>query len=226
MIGRVKVTIDWPLVVSALLLSIYGLAIVYSAGQTDVTTFVALAWKQQLIWFLLGLAGAYAISRASVRMLEWLAVPMYVFTTILLITLIFIGKGAGTAASTKSWLVIGGFRLGQPAELAKLTVVLILGKLLAGRKDAPKSLIELWKPALFVAIPWALIMLQPDLGSGIVFVGIFFAMLFWSGISWRLLLLIASPVVSLILVAAGTGLWGAWFMLLLALVLWYKPYLW
>ena len=226
MIGRVRVKIDWPLVVSALLLSIYGLAIVYSAGQTDVTTFVALAWKQQLIWFLLGLGGAYAISRASVRMLEWLAVPMYVFTTILLITLIFIGKGAGTAASTKSWLVIGGFRLGQPAELAKLTVVLILGKLLAGRKDAPKSLIELWKPAVFVAIPWALIMLQPDLGSGIVFVGIFFAMLFWSGISWRLLLLIASPVVSLILVAAGTGLWGAWFMLLLALVLWYKPYLW
>jgi rod shape determining protein RodA len=218
--------VDWPLVISALLLSVYGLAIVYYAGQTDVRTFVALAWRQQLIWFLLGLAGAYAISRASVRMLEWMAIPMYVFTAILLFSLLFIGKGAGTAASTKSWLVVGGFRLGQPAELAKLTVVLMLGRMLAGSKDPPKSLVELWKPALIVGVPFLLILGQPDLGSAIVFAGIFFAMLFWSGISWRLLLLIASPVISLILTAAGTGLWGAWFLLLLALVLWYKPYMW
>jgi rod shape determining protein RodA len=224
-VARGKVTVDWPLVVSALLLSLYGIAMVYSAGQTDVRTFVALAWRQQLIWFLLGLAGAYAMSRASVRMLEWLAVPMYVFTTVLLVSLLFIGKGAGTAMSTKSWLVIGGFRLGQPSELAKLTVVLMLGKLLAGSREPPKALIELWRPALIVAVPWLLIMAQPDLGSGIVFVGIFFAMLFWSGISWRLLLLIASPVISLIL-TVSTQLWGAWFLLLLALVIWYKPYLW
>ena len=84
---------------------------------------------------------------------------------------------------------------------------------------------DLWKPALAVGIPWLLIMAQPDLGTGIVFVGIFFAMLFWSGISWRLLLLLASPVVSLIL-TVSTKLWGAWFLLLLALVIWYKPYLW
>ncbi len=226
MLVRTKVTVDWPLIVSALLLSLYGLAIVYSAGQTDIPTLVRLAWRQQLVWFLLGLGGAYAMSRASVRMLEWMAVPMYVFTVVLLLSLLFIGGGAGTAASTKSWLVVGGFRLGQPAEFAKLTVVLILARLLAGRKDPPRTLVELWKPAVTVAIPWVLIMLQPDLGSGIVFVGIFFAMLFWAGISWRLLLLIASPVISLILVAAGTGLWGAWFLLLLALVLWYKPYMW
>jgi rod shape determining protein RodA len=222
---RGKVTVDWPLVISALLLSLYGIAIVYSAGQTDIPTYVAKAWKAQFIWFLLGLAGAYAISRASVRMLEWLAVPMYALSTILLVVLIFIGKGAGTAESTKSWLVLGGMRLGQPSELAKLFVVLMLGKLLAGSKEPPKSLVELWKPALVVAVPWVLIMAQPDLGTGIVFIGIFFAMLFWAGISWRLLLLLASPVVSLIL-TVSTQLWGAWFLLLLALVIWYKPYLW
>jgi rod shape determining protein RodA len=222
---RGKVTVDWPLVISALLLSLYGIAIVYSAGQTDIPTYVAKAWKAQFLWFLLGLAGAYAISRASVRMLEWLAVPMYALTTLLLVVLIFIGTGAGTAEGTKSWLVLGGIRLGQPSELAKLTVVLMLGKLLAGSKEPPKSLVELWKPALVVGVPWVLIMAQPDLGTGIVFIGIFFAMLFWSGISWRLLLLIASPVVSLIL-TVSTQLWGAWFLLLLALVIWYKPYLW
>ena len=225
MISRVRVTIDWPLIATALILSMFGIAMVYSAGQTDIRTTAGAAWRAQLMWFLLGIGGAYAISRASVRLLEWMAVPMYAFTTFLLVILIFFGKGAGTAASTKSWLVIGGFRLGQPAELAKLTVVLMLAKVLAGSRDAPKTLVELWRPTLLVAIPWVLIMGQPDLGSGIVFIGIFFAMLFWSGISWRLLLLIASPVVSLIL-TMNTSLWGAWFLLMLALVIWYKPYLW
>jgi rod shape determining protein RodA len=199
---------------------------VYSAGQTDIPIgYVARAWKTQLIWFLLGIGGAYAMSRASVRMLEWMAMPLYAITIIMLVLLLFIGTGAGTAAGVKSWLVIGGIRLGQPAEIAKLTVVLMLGKLLAGSKEAPKSLVDLWKPAIVVGVPWLLIMAQPDLGSGIVFIGIFFAMLFWSGISWRLLILIASPVVSLIL-SVSTTFWAAWFCLLLALVLWYKPYVW
>jgi rod shape determining protein RodA len=224
-VARSRVNVDWPLVISALLLSLYGIAIVYSAGQTDIPTFVARAWRAQLLWFLLALGGAYFMSRASVRMIEWLTVPLYGFTILILVLLLFIGKGAGTAESTKSWLTIGSFRLGQPSEIAKVTVVLMLGKLLAGTKEPPKSLVELWKPALIVGVPWVLIMAQPDLGTGIVFIGIFFAMLFWSGISWRLLVLLASPVVSLIL-TVSTQLWGAWFLLLLALVLWYKPYLW
>ena len=222
---RGRINIDWPLVVSALLLSVYGLAIVYSAGQTDIPTVAATAWKRQIMWFILGIGGAYAISRASVRMLEWLTIPMYVLTIILLFALLFIGTGAGTAESTKSWLTIGGFRIGQPSELAKLTVVLMLGKMLAGTKEAPKTMIELWKPALIVGIPWLLILGAKDLGTSLVFVGIFFAMLFWSGISWRLLILIASPIISLIL-AFNTAWWGAWFLLLLGLVIWYKPYLW
>jgi rod shape determining protein RodA len=223
---RSKVTVDWQLLLSALLLSLYGIAMVYSAGQTDIPTVGATgAWKRQLVWFGLGLGGAFAMSRASVRMLEWLAVPLYAFTIILLVSLLFVGAGAGTAESTRSWLVIGGVRLGQPSELAKLTVVLMLGKILAGSKEPPKTLIELWKPALIVGLPWILVIGQKDLGSSLVFIGIFFAMLFWSGISWRLLMLLASPIISLIL-AFQTEIWGAWFLLLLALVIWYKPYLW
>lgn len=226
--ARQRVTVDWPLVIAALLLSFYGIAIVYSAGQTDIPIagYIRNAWRQQIVWFLLGIGGAYAMSRASVRMIEWMAAPMYIFTTILLVVLIFIGKGAGTAESTKSWLVIGGVRLGQPSEVAKLTVVMMLAKFLASAKHTPRSLADLWAPGLIVGVPFILIIAQKDLGTSLVFVGILFGMLFWSGISWRMLLLLASPVISLMLTAAGTGYWGAWFLLLLALVIWYKPYLW
>lgn len=216
--------IDWPLVVVALLLSTYGISIVYSAGQTDILTSVAKLWRSQIIWFCLSLAVAYGVSRFSVRMLDWLTWPVYGATIAMLLLLLFIGKGAGTAASSKSWLAIGGFRIGQPSELAKITVVLAMAKVLSTFKEPPRSLLELWKPALVVGIPWALIMKQPDLGSGIVFIGFAFAMLFWAGVSWPLLVLVASPVVSLIL-AYNTFYWGAWFLLLIALVLWYKPYM-
>jgi rod shape determining protein RodA len=219
-----RIVADYPLVVIALLLSIFGVAMVYSAGQTDTPTAVERLYKSQIAWLAFGMLGAYGISRSSVRFIEWMTIPAYVFSTVLLLLTLVVGKGAGTAASTKSWLAIGSVRIGQPSELAKVTVVLMLAYVLAARREPPKSLLDLWKPAIIVLIPWAIIMLQPDLGTGIVFIGIFFGMLYWSGVAWPLLLLLASPVVSLIL-SFSTGLWGAWFLVLLALVLYYRPYL-
>ena len=216
---------DWPLVVIALALSVFGIAMVYSAGQTDVqAAYVAGAWKRQLAWFLIALGGAYPASRASPRFLEWAAWPAYVFGLVLLGLTLAFGSGAGTAASVKGWLTIGGVRLGQPAELAKLTTALMLARIMTQRTEAPKSLLDLWKPALVVGAPWLLIMAQPDLGSGLVFIGMFFAVLFWAGVPWQMLVLLASPAISLVL-SFDKYIWGASFFLLLALVAWYRPFL-
>ena len=219
-----RVVTDVPLVAVALLLTAFGIAMVYSAGQTDAPTVAAGLYRRQLVWFGIALVGAYVVSRASMRLVEWMTMPLYLLTLAMLVVTLIIGTGAGTAAGMKGWLTIGGIRLGQPAELAKLAVVLMLARVLAARRDPPKSLLDLWKPALVVGTPWLLVMAQPDLGTGIVFIGIFFTMLYWAGVSAPLLLLVASPAVSLLL-TPSTGLWGAWFLLLIALVLWYKPYL-
>src|SRR5436853_2311801 len=135
---------DWTLVIIALLLSVYGIAMVYSAGQVDpsvMNAFVAGAWKRQLGWFALSLAGGYATSRASARLVEWLAWPGYLFGLFLLAVTLVFGSGAGTAASMKGWLTIAGHRLGQPAELAKPLTALMLARVLAQRTEEPKSLL-------------------------------------------------------------------------------------
>ncbi len=219
-----RIVSDYPLLIAASLLSIFGVAMVYSAGQTDTPTYVANVYRSQMVWTIAGVFIAYGVTRSSVRFIEWMTLPLYLLSIVLLGLTLVIGKGAGTAASTKSWLAIGSHRLGQPSEIAKVTVVLMLARVLAARRDAPRSLLDLWKPALVVGIPWVIIMLQPDLGTGIVFIGIFFGMLYWSGVSWPLLILLGSPAVSLVL-SFSTGLWGAWFFILVALVLWYRPYL-
>ncbi|HWH49961.1 MAG TPA: rod shape-determining protein RodA [Gemmatimonadaceae bacterium] len=220
-----RINVDLPLIIVAVALTIFGLAIVYSAGQTDVPTQATGAWKHQIVWTVVGIIGAYAVSRASVRLIEWSTLPAYALTLALLVALLVgFGSGAGTATSTSGWLTVGGHRLGQPAEVAKLTVVLMLARVLSQNRVAPKSLIELWKPLLVAGVPLVLIVAQGDLGTSIVFAGIVFAMLFWAGVSWQLLVLLASPVISLIL-GFDSRIWGAWFLLLLALVLWYKPFL-
>jgi rod shape determining protein RodA len=213
---------EWPLVALALALTGFGTLMVYSAGQTDVPSFVEGLWRTQLVWAALGVTVAIATTRTSVRFLEWASLPVFLGATLLLVLLLFIGQGAGTAASTKSWLAVGGVRLGQPSELAKVAVVLMMARVLSAQREAAKSLFDLWRPALVAGVPWLLVMAQPDLGTGLVFIGIFFAMLFWSGVQWPLLVMAASPGISLVL-AFGPGVWGAWFLLFLALLAWKRP---
>ena len=119
MIGRTLA--DRPLAIVALLLTLFGIAIVYSAGQTDApVAYIAHAYQRQLGWFAVGLGAAYLVSRGSVRLLEWLAWPTYVVGIgVLLVTLAF-GSGAGTAASQKGWL-IPPMRLGVRVKYFSMT---------------------------------------------------------------------------------------------------------
>ena len=224
MLSRVR-QLDKALVVSVGLLALYGLATLYSAGQTDVPTFVATIWKRQLIWLGLGFAVAVLTFRTSPRMLEWATPFVYAIAVFLLVLTLFIGTGAGTAAGSKSWLAIGGHRFGQPAELAKLAVILMLARWLATLREPPATLRDLIVPGLIAGLPCVLVLKQPDLGSAIIFIAILFVMLFWAGTKPSLLLLAASPVIGLVL-AFSTVAWGLWIALLAGLLLWWRPYVW
>lgn len=211
------------LVAVAVLLAAYGLAMVYSAGQTDVPSYAETAWVRQLAWMGLAVVAAIVASRASFRILDWAAPGIYLLGIALLVLTLAVGTGAGSAAGSKSWLAIGGIRVGQPVELAKLATVLFLARHLSSLRQPPETLRALVKPGLITGVPFLLVMAQPDLGSAIVFVGILFAMLFWAGVRPSLLLLLASPLISLLL-AVDTGWWGAWILLLTVLLLLWRTY--
>jgi rod shape determining protein RodA len=217
--------VDRPLAAVVIALAAFGLATLYSAGQTDVPSLVQTIWQRQLVWLTLGLVCVVTMARFSPRLLEWVTPYFYAVSVVLLLLTLLIGTGAGTAASSKSWLAIGGVRVGQPAELAKLAVILMLAKWLAERREPPRTLRELIPACVIAGIPFLLVVRQPDLGSAIVFVAILFAVLFWAGTKPSLLLLLASPAIGLI-VAFSTVVWGAWIVLLFVLVLVWRPYVW
>jgi len=217
--------LDRPLLGAVTALAAYGLATLYSAGQTEVPTFVATIWHRQLIWLSLGAVIVFLMFRTSPRMLEWATPFVYAIAVFLLVVTLLFGTGAGTAAGTKSWIAVGPLRLGQPAELAKLAVILMLSRWLAGLREPPATLRDMIPPCAIAGVPCFLVMMQPDLGSAIVFIAILFCMLFWAGTKPSLMILLASPAIGLVL-AFSTVAWGIWLAVLGGLLLWWRPYLW
>jgi rod shape determining protein RodA len=217
--------LDKPLAGVVVALAAYGLTALYSAGQTDVPTYVATIWHKQVIWLGIGVVAAVSMYRVSPRLLEWATPYVYAGGVFILVVTLIAGTGGGTAASSRSWITFWGLRLGQPTELAKLAAIFMLARWLAARREAPATLRELLPPIAIVSAPLLLVAAQPDLGSALVFVAVFFAMLFWAGTKPSLLLMVASPVISLVL-AFSTIAWGSWIVLLFALLLWWRPYVW
>jgi rod shape determining protein RodA len=215
--------LDRPLLLIVGLLVGFGVLMVYSAGQTDVPSAAHSAWIKQLTWVGLGIVAGAMVFRMNFRILEWAAPGIYVLGVVLLVATLVVGTGAGSAASSKSWLAVGGHRIGQPVEIAKLATILLLARYLSSLRDPPQTLRELLAPGFIAGVPILLVMAQPDLGSAIVFIGILFAMLFWAGVSPRLLLLLVSPAVSLLL-AADTRWWGAWMLVLFMLLVLWRAY--
>lgn len=217
--------LDRPLFLVVFLLATFGVVVLYSAGQTDAPSNAAGIWTRQLVWLGVGVVAAAMAYRTSFRLLEWGAPWAYgLGLVLLLLTIVGLGSGGeGSAASTSSWLTIGGRRLGQPVELAKLATILMLARWFTARRDPPASLRAMAPPVVIVMVPALLTLAQGDLGSAMVFGGILFATLFWAGVAPSLLLLLASPVISLFL-AWSTALWSAWMVVLFILLLVWRPF--
>src|SRR3989454_3783982 len=102
---RLRLTeIDRPLTAVVVALAAYGLATLYSAGQTDVPTFVTTIWQRQLIWLGVGLVAVVLMFRTSPRLLEWATPYAYGISVVVLLLTLAAGTGAGTAASERSWI--------------------------------------------------------------------------------------------------------------------------
>lgn len=203
-----------PLII---LLATYGLVVLYSAGQTDTPSGATNIWIRQSVFLAVATVAGFVTSRISFRLFEWAAPWLYGLGLGLLGLTLFIGTGSGTAEGTQSWIGIGGARL-QPVEFAKIATILMMARWFVARREPPQSLRGLVPPILIASAPALLVLMQPDLGSAMVFGGIMFATMFWAGVPPMLLFYLASPVISLLL-AWNTVWWSLWMVALFVLLL-------
>ena len=121
-----------------------------------------------------------------------------------LIAVMFIGV-VGNGA--QSWIQVGGLTI-QPSEFAKIAVIITLAAELKDRHST--TLFGLFKALAITAVPWALVFLQPDLGTSLVFGAIVLGMLYWSNMNPGWLVLLGSPLVAAVLFNVSVPVWIGW----------------
>ena len=158
--------IDWPLFLLLLTLSVMSLVNLYSAGPA--------VFQKQAVFFALGyviLGGLLFIDSGELRRFSYL---LYAGSVLLLILTFAWGTIAG---GSQRWLNLGLFRL-QSSEPAKLFLIFALARYFSERKwNTVLGLRELIVPGLLTAVPFCLILLQPDLGTALMLAISFFSIL-------------------------------------------------
>ena len=180
-------TYDLPLVAVVLMLLFIGLAMVYSASgitaldaNDDPSTFLA----QQSAWAALGIAAMLVASRVDYRLLRFVSVPLLLLAIALLGAVLIPGVGVSAGGATR-WLRFGGSFGLQPAELAKLALIVYLATWL-GRKREQVGSWRITVPFILVTtLVVGLVVAEPDLGTAIVVVVVALAMYFGAGARLR-----------------------------------------
>jgi rod shape determining protein RodA len=175
---------------------------------------------QQMIMGGLGVASALGLARWRYdRLLQWHWLT-FLLTNLALIAVIAIGV---TANGAQSWINIGSFNV-QPSEFAKLGLIITLASLL--HKQAADNIPQILKILGITAIPWTSIMLQPDLGTGLVFGAITLGMLYWANMPLGWLIVAISPVVSAILFHVSLPVWIIWALVMGSIAWLTLPWRW
>jgi rod shape determining protein RodA len=197
-VGAAWRAFDLQLTTYAALLVAVGLVMAYTNSVEDgaVPLEAGTTFSRGLMWAAIA-AVVFALATAfDYRWLRTLAWPIYGVQLGLLVLTLLIGDGIGGSAR---WIEIGPLTF-QFSEIAKVLMIIVMASYLASRRRLD-SLASILGACLLVAPPLALVMLQPDLGTSLVFGAILAGMLWMSGASLRWLAVLAALVVAMVPVA-------------------------
>lgn len=183
--NRLLQGIDWMVLILGLIIVTFGIMNVYSVNQD--------LGVKQMIWFGLGMVMILALIIASGNnrnFFEIYSPVFYIISVLLLVGVLLVGKEINGA---KAWYRFGPLSL-QPAEFAKIGTALLIANFLNHSNANLKDISFIGKILVIIGIPVALILLQPDLGSVIIFCSLSIA-LYREGLNpW----IIITPIIGLI----------------------------
>lgn len=170
-------SLDWPLLAILVLMSLLGLTVMHSAvGGTD--------WRfaDQSRHFLLAFLVMWVVAVIPLPRLMQLAPWFYVAGVVLLLGVEFFGE---TSKGATRWLDLGVLRI-QPSEMMKIAVPMMLAWYFH-RHQGKIRVLDFLAAALLLALPFGLIVLQPDLGTALLVFASGFCVIYFGGLSFKLL---------------------------------------
>ncbi len=170
-----RLHLDGPLLLLIALLTALGLVVLYSAADNSLA-----AVQQQAIRLSVAAAGLIIVAQIPPQLMRVLAPWGFGLAIITLVAVPFIGIEGGGA---RRWIALGPINI-QPSELMKIALPVALSAYLAGR-HLPPRLPDLIASLVLIALPVALIAIQPDLGTAILAAATGFFVVFLAGLQWR-----------------------------------------
>ena len=207
---------DYILVFSALALSFIGIAFIYSATHSSTETTHQLYYQRQMIWLVAAIVLATIAYFVPLKMHEAMAYVYYWVALVLLVIVLFT-----TTKGTARWFNFGGVAI-QPVEFAKVALCLALSRFLAYRHARLHRFSTIFIGILIVAIPTALVIRQPDLGSSLVGLAVFLGLLVWTGMPISRIIMVISPVISVITAFHWIS-WAIFFLGFIVLLYFARP---
>lgn len=202
---------DYTIVVTTLLLTGFGIVMVYSASniwvvlQSKHTLPSDYYLNRQLIWATIAVIVGFFAMIIPYKMYKKLVKPILLGTLFLLFLVLVVGA---THKNAQSWFSLGGFNI-QPAEIAKLTIIVYLASVFSNKQafisDFKSSVLP---PLIVVSVVFLLITVQPDLGSAMIVAGISGAVILCSGMRVKhliMLLCLAGGAITIIFSALLKG---------------------
>ncbi len=160
---RMMPHVPWGLLISTLMVALIGVWNLVSASRPPHNP----VWTSQFLYVGVGLVAVICIALVDYKFIQRMAIPIYVINIGLLLALKLVGHKAKGA---ESWFVLGPFRI-QPAEFMKLGTVLMMAKFFHDDYRPTRGgygLIRLMIPGLIAFVPFALVLVQPDLGTALM----------------------------------------------------------
>jgi rod shape determining protein RodA len=193
-----KNSIDFSIVAIVLLLVIISIASVYSATYD---AGASLYYRRQLLWAGIGIILMFGIMLIPFRTLQLLSYPLYGASLLVLVVILGVGK---VVAGSKSWFGVGGLGL-QPSEFVKVTTILALASYLSGGQVNLNRIKQLATASAIVLVPVFLIVLQPDVGTAIIYLGMLVVVLYWAGVPNLIMVMVLAPCAAAITTLSSTN---------------------
>ena len=185
---RLLQNFDWVLLLLLVVIAVVSIVNLYSATYPIRDAGGAQIFMKQIYWFMIGFMVLFVMITFDYHTLERFAYPIYIFSLVLLVVVLVIGKVRG---GSQAWLSFGGMSF-QPSEFAKIAIVIALAKYFINHGEYNEyRLRDLWKPFILIAVPCALIIKEPDLGNSLILVIISFSIIFFMKINFKSFLILA-----------------------------------
>ncbi|MHB8875229.1 MAG: rod shape-determining protein RodA [Myxococcaceae bacterium] len=192
--------VPWALLVCCFLVASVGIWNLASASRPPHSP----VWLTQVAYFGVGLVALVGVALIDYRLIQRLAVPIYVFNILTLIALKFVGHKAKGA---ESWLVLGPLRM-QPAEFMKIGMLLMLAKYFHDdyrpNQDS-YGFIRLIPPVLLAIVPIVIVLVEPELGTALMMLFTAMTVFLFARVRWWVVTVIGVGVLLGALV-----MWNDW----------------